>query len=570
MNPLDEFDKYRQDPLYMVYKLWGLSPQPPKPEYVEKWYQVANSKHEEWEAMKEEVCAEWFGDKNPETGRWEWYDFQKGKHITWQQTLVLWGLRKASNGFGKRMISVVSGHGTGKSTSISWILIWFLLVHQDSQIAATAPTAYQMHDVLWKEASIWLGKIKDPDIKSMFEWQSGYIRIKQNAEAWFARAKTATKENTEALAGVHADDVMLLIDESSGVHEAVFNTAEGALTSGNVFMVMISNGTRTSGYFYDSHHKNKEDWQCFAFDGEESPMVDYKYIERQEKRHGRGSDEFTIRVSGGFPRSDAMDDSGYYQLTPLARIEVMSPPPSLDQIYWFGRRVMGIDPAGEGKDKASFVIKDRFKCVCVGELGSSNSKQIANKALEYIKQYNIKSGDVAIDAFGVGHDVAFEIMKSSKSVLGYEFECYPLLVGKKPQDEEKLNGHLFKRRDCEMYEKKDTKELSDLYLNLRALLHARASRWILSGGVIYDYNVVNSKFKEQLGQVKAKRGMQTNMIQLMSKKEMQKLRIPSPNMADALSLCEVFDLEEEIDLMRNAQEDENMGETGIDDKYSVL
>lgn len=577
VNNFDELElvKYRKDILYMIFKFWGLLMQPPKPEYLDRWTQVVNAKSQtEWEALKNEVTAEWFGDYNEETGRWEWYFFQKGKHITWQQTLILLGIRKASMGIAKTNVSVVSGHGTGKSATISWITIWFLFCHHMSQVAATAPTAYQMHDVLWKEISIWLSNIEDEQTRNMFEWQKGYVRMKANPDSWFARAKTSTKENTEALAGVHADYVLLIVDEASGVHEAVFNTAEGALTSGNVLMVMISNGTRSIGYFFDSHHKNRDDWQTFSFDSEQSPVVDHTYVKRQEKRHGRGSDEFVIRVSGGFPRTDAMDDSGYFQLTPANRIDVQLRPENVESVYWFGRIVLGIDPAGEGKDKASFVARDRFKTVCLGELQTSNSKLIAQQALYFIKMLKLKDGDTIVDSFGVGHDVALEIYKASKTVLGREYEAIPVLVGSKPSDFEK-ESTVFSRKDNEIYDSgdADVEKQKDLYLNMRALLAARASKWLIQGGTILDTDPEHSDFKEQMTAIRARRGMQSNSIQLMSKKEMQKLRIPSPNKADAFSLTFLIDLEDEStpkEMSGNDEFDENVGENTLDEQFDVI
>jgi hypothetical protein len=558
-----ELTRFREDIFYMIWKIWGLTMQPCKPEYKDKWRIVRESRGEDWEVLRKEVSAEWFGDFNEKTNRWEYHNFVKGKHITWQQCLTLLAVRKAQNGYAKRHISIVSGHGTGKSTTISWILIWFLVCFHNSQIAATAPTSNQMHDVLWKECQLWIHKMKDETIKNMIEWQTGHIRMKIDPNVWFARAKTASKENTEALAGIHADHVLLLADEASGISEQVFNTAEGALTSGSVFVILISNGTRTIGYFYDSHHKNRDDWQDFSYNGEESPMVDYKYVERQAKRHGIESDEYAIRVKGGFPRTDAMDDSGYYQLTPADKVIIKPTPKDIESIYWFGRVILGIDPAGEGKDKASFVLRDRFKAYCLLELQTSNSRLISMHALQFIEKYNVKEHDVVIDAFGVGADVSKEIAIATKG----KFDAYSMLVGNKPKDEEKYNGHLFRRKPDEVDDPtKRTEEQKDMYLNIRALLHARLSKWCIQGGEILDHNTENSDFKEQLTGIKAKRSLQGNQIQLMPKKEAQKLRIPSPNKADALALTFARDIDD-VPIYEN---DLESGENDIDDRYALL
>ena len=243
---------YRQNIRRFIKDMWGLEPQPVKPEYVVRWAEVCLSTHKEWEDRKGEVSAEWFGDFDKVTKRWRWHSFEKGKHLTWQQNLILIGVEKAVAGKASRKLSTVSGHGIGKSATCSWIVLWFLYSFYESQVPCTAPTAHQMHDVLWKELSLWISRIKDDEVRNLYDWKSDYVRIKYAPAGWFARARTSSKENTEAIAGVHADHVAVVVDEASGVPEQVFTTAQGALTSGNVLFIMISNGTQTMGYFFDS------------------------------------------------------------------------------------------------------------------------------------------------------------------------------------------------------------------------------------------------------------------------------------------------------------------------------
>ena len=181
------------------------------------------------------MSAEWFGDFEGEDEdgvmKWNWYRFEKGTHITWQQVMILLAVNKSRHALVSSLISVVSGHGIGKSATCSWVVLWFLYCFQRAQVPVTAPTATQMNDVLWKELSIWIKRMPTK-VQEIYDWKSDYVRIKYDPEAWFARARTSTKENTEAIAGVHSDYVLIVVDEASGVPEQVFNTAEGALTSG--------------------------------------------------------------------------------------------------------------------------------------------------------------------------------------------------------------------------------------------------------------------------------------------------------------------------------------------------
>ena len=103
------------------------------------------------------------------------------------------------------------------------------------------------------------------ELAGLFEWQSGYIRVRERAETWFARARTARKEAPEAIAGLHGEWVMIVGDESSGIPDEIFRSAEGSMTGPNILVLLIGNGTRNEGYFYDVpeadwHYKRDAEW----------------------------------------------------------------------------------------------------------------------------------------------------------------------------------------------------------------------------------------------------------------------------------------------------------------------
>ena len=550
---------YRPQIRTFVKDMWGLEPQPPKPQYKEAFETICRKTGDDWEEAKKTVKADWFGDP-VNTGRrdleWKWFNFEKGKHYSWQQNLILIGVEKAIQGDASRLISVVSGHGIGKSATCAWIIIWFLYCFQESQVPVTAPTSHQMHDVLWKELSIWIKKISVEKVRELYDWTSDYVRIIYSPESWFARARTSTKENTEAIAGVHADHVCIVVDEASGVPQQVFDTAEGALTSGNVFVFLISNGTQTMGYFYDTHHIASKDWQNYAFDGEESPLVDRSFIALKAK-HGFESDEYKIRVKGKFPGESQMDDSGYLQLIPEGKIIVR---PVSAELPFIGRKILGIDPSGEGKDSATYVIRDRFKAQKVFERHITNDREIAEDALTLIDRYKIAPRDVVVGAFGAGGDVGKEMAIATANNKNGPFEIYTVFEGNTPQKEEEYNYHFFERKPDEITNPEGRPDkFIDIFMNLRALMYFRAARWLIKGGQLVDFSVDNSPFVRELLMIRYKRSLQGNKIQLMSKKEMSKLKIPSPNIADAFALTFLRDLEQtgptarERELLEEAQ-----------------
>jgi len=98
------------------------------------------------------------------------------------------------------------------------------------------------------------------------------------------------------------------------VEELIFETMEGSLTSGNTLIFLVGNGTRPDGYFYNSHHNNKDRWQTYQFSSLDSPRVDSKYINEVIAQWGSDSVQYAVRVEGKFPDIGIADDKGYVQL----------------------------------------------------------------------------------------------------------------------------------------------------------------------------------------------------------------------------------------------------------------
>jgi len=477
--------------IYFLKQVWNLTPQKLKPEYKQIFKEGLALKGKDWDEFTKTINKDWY------------QTFEEGKNITWQQSLILCGVDKAIRGDIPLRISIVSGHGIGKSMILSILILWFLFVHPDCQIACTSPGQNQLFDVLWKEIKKWIERAY-PSVGQMYQWETTHIRMKEAPNVWFARAKTASKENTEALAGVHADWVMMAIDEASGVDEAIYETMEGSLTSGNTLVFLISNGTRANGYFYDTHHRDSHRWQNYTFSSLDSPRVDQKYVNGIVEKYGVDSIQYAIRVLGQFPKEDGMDDSGY---VPLLKATDIHTQPDYGNLINFGNdAVMGVDPAGDGDDKTSWVIRDQFKARKVFEEAKSTSKSIAERTMTLMLEYKIKPYNVIVDAFGTGMDVGKEIAIASRGAMNVT--------------------------TVNTGDKCDRQEDKDVYLNKRAEIFYKAKIWLQSGGELVE----NGNFKDELLGIRYKRNL-AGLIQIMPKIDMKKrYGLKSPNDADAFSL----------------------------------
>ena len=495
MEDLDtvEYNRLENSCLYFIRQTWGLVPQAVKPEYEARFALGLLAKGKEWDKFCTTVKPYWFND------------YRIGLDITWQQSLILYGVDKALMGDVPLRFSIVSGHGIGKSCLLSWLILWFMFVHPDSQIACTSPSKEQLYDVLWKELKKWIDKML-PDMARLYIWESSHIRMKEDPNVWFARAKTSSKENTEALAGVHADWVMMAVDEASGVEEPIFETMEGALTSGNILVFLISNGTRSIGYFYDTHHKDKDRWQNYALSSLESPRVDQKYVNDIIAKYGTDSVQYAIRVLGSFPDEGIMDEKGYVQLFNEKDLHFV---PFDHDWKPVGRVTGALDPSGEGQDKSAWAVKDRQRIAIISEEEKSTPAGMAVKSVTICDKYEIDPIDFTIDAFGAGHSVAQEIALVT-SQQKRPWRVMPINSGEQCEDEADR----------------------ELYVNKRAEAYYKLKIFFQTGGEIMDH----PRLRDQLLSIRFRRTA-NGRIQIMDKVQSKKLGFPSPDLADAMSYC---------------------------------
>ena len=366
--------RWKKSPLRFIEDIWKLTPQPLK------------------KGISSDLPADQYKKEHFE-------DFVLGKHLTWQQWLFFRAIELGLQKKAPLNISVTSGHGTAKSTNMSFLIFWGLCSFIDAQIPCTAPTSDQLYDVLWKEAAKWQRKMPK-QLADLFEMQSQYIRVKERAETWWARARTARKEAPEALAGVHGDVVIILVDEASGVPEEIFEVAQGALTGKIVIFVMVSNPTRLSGYFFDSQHKNSKNWQCLRFSSEDSPIVEPEYCERIIEQYGKDSPQYSIRVLGNFPMSeeDQFIPTDLFDLAVQREI-------GRDSSY---KRILGVDVAAFGDDQCAYTDRQGDYMEFMGDRRGQDTMATCGDIVNFIKTGVIERNPfdvIAIDVIGVGRGV---------------------------------------------------------------------------------------------------------------------------------------------------------------------
>lgn len=198
-------------------------------------------------------------------------------------------------------IAIASGHGAAKTAFAAWIKRWFISCRPHPQILCTANTETQLMTKTWRELAKWHKLAHNQD---WFEWTATSYYLKAHPETWKANAIPWSENNTEAFAGTHEESVLVVFDEASKISDSIWEVTDGIFTTKKNIWLVLGNGTRNIGRFYECFHKNKKHWHIWNIDSRTCKAANKSYLERLiEQYGGEDTDQARIRVRGLFPRS---------------------------------------------------------------------------------------------------------------------------------------------------------------------------------------------------------------------------------------------------------------------------
>jgi hypothetical protein len=206
-------------------------------------------------------------------------------------------------GRGALRISIRSGNGVGKTTLLAWLAVWFVCCRYPSKTVCTAPTAPQLFDALWSDIKFWINQLPDA-VRCLLDVTSEKIGLRADMAGAFISARTSRPETPEALQGVHAANVLLIVDEASGVDERVYQAGQSSMSTPGAITVLASNPLRNSGFFYRTHTDLADLWTTLRISGVDSPRVARPFIEEIRRTYGEQSMEYRVKVLGEFPLAD--------------------------------------------------------------------------------------------------------------------------------------------------------------------------------------------------------------------------------------------------------------------------
>ncbi len=200
--------------------------------------------------------------------------------------------------------------GPGKTALLAWLCWYFLFTRPHPNIAATSITKDNLSDNLWKEMAKW--RQRSPVLLELFEWTKTRIFAKEFPETWWMSARPWSRsadssQQADALAGLHADYIMFVLDEAGGIPDAVMASAEAVLSSCiEGHLVMAGNPTHLEGPLYRACTKERRLWWVIEITSDpdspkRTPRVSIEWARQQIEKYGRDNPWVLVNVFGQFP-----------------------------------------------------------------------------------------------------------------------------------------------------------------------------------------------------------------------------------------------------------------------------
>lgn len=399
--------------------------------------------------------------------------------------------------------AAVACKGPGKTFCLAVGVWWYLLVHEDANVAITSISGDNMRDGIIKELA--LIRSQSPVLQAAFEMTHSRIVSRERPATWWASFRTWSKTadaqaQSATLAGLHATHMAFFIDEAGSIPLAVAVTAEAALSTGrDCRLVLAGNPTSLDGPLYAAAVTQRHLWHVVQVTGDpkdpkRSQRVDLTWAQQQIDAYGESNPWVQVNVFGRWPPASLNALLGPEDVR-AAMGRTLEP-----SAYEWSQKRLGVDVARYGDDRTVVFPRQGLLAfrphVMRHARGSAVSVDIANKVLTLKGKWH--SELEFFDATGGWSAGAVDVMRSN----GYG-----------PMDVQFAAPALDPR-----------------FKNRRAELWWAMRSWVLSGGKLPN-------LPELVSELTAVTYMfNGGKFQLEEKDQVKKRIGRSPDLADALSL----------------------------------
>jgi phage terminase large subunit len=402
------------------------------------------------------------------------------------------------------------GHGVGKTTTGSWLLIWFLFTRAESKVITTAPTWRQVKDLLWPEVHHWMHRAELEKMGWVWPYRLLDTRLEISQE-WYATGEAS--DDPQKLEGYHAPAILYIVDEAKGVPDSHFNSMDGGMTTPEARMVLLSTPGDTTGKFYrvctgkensDPDDEEPMYWKVIHVNGENSNRVSKRWIETRKQAWGADSALYRIRVKGEFvdTTTDTLIPAGQFEAAIGRELPVIAKSRPV--------KVMAVDVARYGSDRSVVAWREGNTIKGFRKFDRQSLESTASMVYDMGKE--LTPDVILIDEVGVGAGVLDNLQSRRRRLT--RSKVFGFNGARKPSEEDDEVPLFYNRR-------------AEVYWRLREL---------------FGKGLISVPEDELLGQQLTDlryeyvtRGQHT-VIKIESKEDMRRKGKMSPNEADAVMM----------------------------------
>jgi hypothetical protein len=429
-----------------------------------------------------------------------------------------------------RRVAIRSGHKIAKSNTAAGIALWFYCSFFDARVIMSSTTSRQVDQILWRELRMMRAragrclacKADDPEglriprpcpHSTLIEGEIGDLARTGLKAPDFREIVGFTAREAEAVAGISGANLLYLLDESSGIDQAIFDAIEGN-RAGGARIVLFGNPTRNEGEFYEAFHSKSRLYHGITISSEETPnavsgrvivpgLATREWIDEKRDEWGEDSPLFKIRIKGIHATHE---DGRIFSVHTIEQAEARwADAPEAGRLY------LGVDVAGEsGKgDETMFAPRRGLKLLSLIPRRGLTAEGHVVQIVGVLKEYRLprEVPVVVVDAEGADGSKVARLLDDYLDRYPDAFELV------------RVYAHARAVRQSAVYDK----IRDELAANLRA--------WFRDGGAIVE----DTKLAAEL-HVFEELYLPNGRVRITPKETIRKTLGRSPDRYDALAL----------------------------------
>lgn len=429
-----------------------------------------------------------------------------------------------------RRVAIRSGHKISKSNTAAGVALWFYCSFFDARVIMSSTTSRQVDQILWRELRMMRAragrclacKAEDPEglriprpcpHSTLIEGEQGDLARTGLKAPDFREIVGFTAREAEAVAGISGANLLYLLDESSGIDQAIFDAIEGN-RAGGARIVLFGNPTKNEGEFYEAFHGKSRHYFGITVSSEETPnavsgrvivpgLATREWIDEKRDEWGEDSPLFKIRIKGVHATHE---DGRIFSVHTIEQAESRwHTAPEAGRLY------LGCDLAGESGtgDETMFAPRRGLKLMALVPRRGLTPEGHVVQIVGLLKEYRLprEVPVVVIDAEG---PVGSKVARLLDDYLDQYPDAFELV---------RVYAHARAVRQPAVYDK------------IRDELAANLAAWFRDGGAIVEDTRLAAElhvFEESI--------LPNGRVRITPKETVRKILGRSPDRYDALAL----------------------------------